>query len=50
MAAKKEVQLNKSTGLLETKPHDYRLHDVPEPELYRGISISTKCPKPYSTI
>ncbi len=45
MAAKKEVQLNKSTGLLETKPHDYRLHDVPEPELYRGIFDFDEVPK-----
>ena len=45
MAKKKEVHINTRTGLLEAKPHDYRLHDVPEAELYRGIFDFDEVPK-----
>lgn len=30
---------------MEAKPHDYRLHDVPEAELYRGIFDFDEVPK-----
>ncbi len=45
MGRKRELHVNKRTGLLETKPHDYRLHDVPEAELYRGIFDFDEVPK-----
>ena len=45
MAKRKEVHINKKTGLLEAEPHDYRLHDVPEPQLYRGIFDFDEVPK-----
>ena len=40
-----ELIKNKTTGLLETKEHDYLLEDVAEPELYRGIFDYDEVPK-----
>lgn len=45
MAKRKELHINQRTGLLEAAPHDFRLHDVSEPNLYRGIFDFDEVPK-----
>lgn len=42
---KQEIGKNSRTGLLERKEHDYELHNVSEPELYRGIFNYEEVPK-----
>lgn len=42
---KKQVHVNKRTGLLEEKPHIYELQDVKEPQLYRGLFDYDEVPK-----
>lgn len=45
MIKKKEIILNEKTNLLEEKVYDYRLQEVDEPELYRGIFDYESVPK-----
>lgn len=40
-----EIKRNKRTGLLEHKEYNYELHDVVEPELFRGVFDYEHVPK-----